>query len=164
MDIKTKIFWLVFTLVFVGSIAYAYWSFVMQRDFIIVNQAECDPTIDLCFYWACDPLATEEGEKCTGDPDEDEWYYKIQKRRAYNVRDCSIDDADCDAFTCNVGEKDCEEIFCTEETKISEEGICSDPVTYNREHPEEGDEGLNMEGLEEDDADAEGVMDVEELM
>src|SRR5665647_1731385 len=111
MDKKSKIFFLVFFLLIAGSIAVTYYRIVIKRDYIISAQADCDPTMEKCFVWECDPISTVEGEACIGDSESDIWYYKIIKRRAANIPLCDPNDENCTALTCSVGEKECEEVL-----------------------------------------------------
>ena len=150
-----KIFFAVFFLLIIGSVAATYYRYIIARDYIVEAEAECDPTTEDCFVWECDPSSTEEGEACAGDPEEDVWYYTILRRNAKNVPLCDPNDEDCDALTCPEGEEECEIVYCTDETK-GEEDTCSTPDEYLAEHPdeeeeEEGDaEGEEGEGGEED--------------
>jgi hypothetical protein len=64
--------------------------------------------------WRCDPET--EGE-CTGNPEEDIFYYKIAHRNVQNIF-CNEED-ECD-FTCEEGEQDCGEVMCSE---TNEEGV-----------------------------------------
>jgi hypothetical protein len=135
MDRKSKILIWSFVVLILASAAFTYWRIVVKKNYIISAWADCDPTVDKCFVWQCDPNATDESEKCTGDPEKDTWYYQVIERKAFNIPLCDPNDENCEALTCPEGEKDCLITFCSSETaKDGEE--CSDPETYIKEHPE----------------------------
>ena len=149
MDKKSKIFLAVFLLLIVGSIGVTYWRIYIQKDYIIQNQIDCDPTVDKCFIWKCDPKSTVEGEACTGDPDKDTWYYQIANRKASNIPLCDSNDENCKPFECLEGEKDCSVTFCDEKTKKEQKVECNDPVQYNIDNPVEEEDVACEEGDEE---------------
>ena len=151
MDKKSKILIAVILLLIAGSVAVTYWRIMVKKDYIISAQTDCDPTLENCFVWNCNPNSQVEGEACTGDPEEDIWYYKTIKRKAANIPLCDPNDENCTALTCPENEADCEEIFCTAETK-SEEDICTNPEQYILEHPEALEEEECEEGDEECEA------------
>ncbi len=115
-----------------------------MKDYIIEAEVDCDPTVETCFIYECDP----EAEECTGDPEEDIWYYKIMKRNAANIPLCDPADENCQALVCWEDEKDCEEILCTEET-IEEGQVCNDPEQYLLDNPVEEDE-IECDPLDEE--------------
>lgn len=136
MDRKTKIFFLIIGLSIIGSVAATFYRFMIEKDYVIENQIDCDPSIDRCFVWKCDPASDVEGEKCTGDPEKDTWYYQIARRKAANIPLCNPDgDENCDSWTCSEGEKDCATTFCDDQTKIAQEVDCSDPEQYSLDNP-----------------------------
>jgi len=135
MDKKSKIFFIIFGLLIAGSVAVTYWRIMIKKDYIIEAQADCDPTVEQCFVWECDPESDVEGEKCTGNADEDIWYYEIVRRNASRIPLCDPADENCEALVCGENELECEYIFCTEENK-EEQGVeCNDPVAYALENP-----------------------------
>lgn len=129
MDKKSKILIIAVLILIAGSVAVTYWRIMIKKDYIISAQTDCDPLSEKCFVWNCDPNSQVEGEACTGDAENDTWYYKIIKRKAANIPLCDPNDENCTALTCPEGEKDCEEIFCTED-------ICTTPEQYIIDHPE----------------------------
>ena len=150
------LFFAVFGLLIFGSVAFTYYRIVMARDYFITAEADCDPTIEKCFVYVCDPTA---GEECTGNPEEDTSYYKIMKRKAFNVPLCDPNvDKDCEALICPEGEKDCNYELC-EEGNV--DGIeCVDPEQYTIDNPPEEEEVECEEGdeaclSEEESADSE---------
>lgn len=148
MDKKSKIFLAVFLLLIVGAVGVTYWRIYIQKDYIIQNQIDCDPTVDACFVWQCDPASTVEGEACTGDPDKDTWYYQIAERKAKMIPTCDPNDENCLPFECSEGEKDCSVTFCDDKNKAEQKVECNDPVQYNIDNPAE-EESTCEEGDEE---------------
>lgn len=146
MDKKSKIFLVVFFLLIVGSVGATYWRIFVKKNYIIENQVDCDPYVDACFIWECDPESTVEGEACTGDEEADIWYYQIARRKAFNIPLCDPEKDDtCDPWTCAEDEKDCETIFCSDDNKGEQEAECNDPVQYSIDNPEEDSEAVECE-------------------
>jgi hypothetical protein len=133
-----KILLIVICILIAGSVVATYWRIVVKRDYIVQAQIDCDPESENCFIWKCDPNSTEEGEACTGDADNDIWYYKLFFRNAKNIPNCDPDDEDCTAYVCDPGEKDCSEELCTPEN-VPEGETCNDPEQYLLENPPEED-------------------------
>lgn len=145
------LFFVIFGLLVFGSVAFTYYRIVMKRDYMISAEAECDPYLEKCFIYVCDPAV----EECTGDPEEDTSYYKIMKRKAFNVPLCDPNiDETCEALICPEGEKDCDYELCEEGNA---DGIeCVDPEQYAIDNPpEEEEEDLSADeaGCAEDDED-----------
>ena len=152
------LFFVIFGLLIFGSVAFTYYRIVIKRDYLISAEADCDPTIEKCFVYVCDPSA----EECVGNPEEDTSYYKVMERKAFNVPLCDPNDENCEALICSEGEKDCSFELCQEGNA---DGIeCNDPEQYNIDNPpeeevvecEEGDEEcLNQEeSLDSEECDA----------
>lgn len=150
MDKKSKILLLAFLVLVLGVVAFTYYKYMIKRDYVIEAQTDCDPYEEACFIWECDPQSSEEGEACTGNPDEDIWYYQIVRRNAMNIPLCDPNDENCDALTCDPAlEKDCEIILCDEETAAEQEAECNDPEKYTLENPIEEEEICDPEEDEE---------------
>lgn len=153
MDKKSKIFFIVFFLLITGSVAATYYRYIVERDYIIQAEADCDPYTEACFVYVCDP---EAGEECTGDPAEDTSYYKLIERNAKNIPLCDPNDETCDVLTCPEGEEDCAITLCDPVT--AEEGMeCSDPLVYTLENPIEEEDAVEEAADEtEEGAETEG--------
>lgn len=151
LDRKSKILFIILAFLIAGSVVASYYRYMIKRDYIVQAQIECDPETEKCFVWECDPTSLEE-EKCTGNPDNDTWYYKIFRRNAQSIPDCDPADENCPAYVCGEGEADCSEELCTPEN-VPEEETCNDPEQYLLENPpkecEEGDEECLSEAEEE---------------
>lgn len=156
MDTKSKILFIVFALLIAGSVAVSYYRFMVARDYIIQAEAECDPYTEACFVYVCDPAPEADGDDCTGDLEEDTWYYQRIERNAQNIPLCDPNDETCDALTCPAGEAECSYILCDDET-VGEGETCNDPVAYTLAHPEEEEEGDAEAGDEEDESTEEGA-------
>jgi len=138
MDKKSKILIWVFVILIIGAVAVTYWRIMIKKDYIISSQIDCDPYTEKCFIWKCDPASTVEGEKCTGDPESDTWYYKIAERNASRIPLCDpAKDETCQPFVCDPGEKDCSETLCDDTTKVEQGVECNDPEQYTKDNPVE---------------------------
>jgi hypothetical protein len=125
------IFLVIFGLLILGSVAFTYYRIMVKRDYLISAEAGCDPTSEKCFVYVCDPKV--DGDTCTGNPEEDTSYYKIIKRKAFNIPSCDPNDENCEALICPEGEKDCTFDLCQDNNA---DGIkCNDPEQYNIDHP-----------------------------
>ncbi|MBP6975790.1 MAG: hypothetical protein KBB51_03095 [Candidatus Moranbacteria bacterium] len=129
MDKKSKMLFLVFFFILLGVIFLTYYRYMVVRDYVIEAQVSCDPTIEACFVYVCDP---ENGEECTGDPEQDTSYYKLLHRNARNIPLCDPQEADCPVAMCQPEEIDCRVTFC--DSTAGEDAVCSDPETYRIEH------------------------------
>jgi len=89
--IKNKIFWWVFALSIVASVAFTYVRIFVNRDYILVKEVACDQNTEKCFVRtpeeACIDLTDEaETEDCLKNTETE--YYKIINKKAANVPDC----------------------------------------------------------------------------
>ncbi|MFH1183096.1 MAG: hypothetical protein V1690_02435 [Candidatus Moraniibacteriota bacterium] len=135
MDKKSKIFFLIFFLLIVGSVAVTYWRIMVKRDYIISASQDCDPAMETCFVYECDP---EGDEECAAAPEEERVsYYKTITKNAKNISPCDPYKNECPTeLTCEEGEAECEIILCDEEN-VPEGESCNDPVKYLEENPPE---------------------------
>lgn len=147
MDRKSKIFFIILGLLIAGSVAVTYWRIMVKKDYVIEAQTDCDPYTDKCFVWECDPESTVEGEACTGDPENDIWYFQVARRNAAKIPLCDPEtDETCDPWTCGENEKDCSVEFCTEENMEGQyASACNDPIVYTEENPVEEEEAVECE-------------------
>ncbi len=167
MDKKSKIFFIIFGLLIAVMIGATYWRIMVKKDYVVEAQTDCDPYVEQCFLWECDPESDVDGEKCTGDPEEDSWYFQVIKRNASRIPLCdSATDENCEALVCGENEPECEYEFCTEENMEDQyASACNDPMKYTEENPveeesiecEEGDTECESAQQDEDSesADAE---------
>ncbi len=85
VDLKSKILFIFFTLLVLGSLGAIYVRYMVNRDYLIYAQIPCDPVTEACF---------------TG---EDEYYYKISLKKAYDFPpgECVEGDYKCQIFHCS---------------------------------------------------------------
>jgi hypothetical protein len=163
MDKKSKIFFIILGLLITGSILTTYYRTMISKNYITEAQADCDPYAQKCFIWECDPQSNVEGEKCTGDPEKDIWYYSLVERNSSKIPLCDPNDENCKALECSENETDCSYIYCDDETKIAQEAQCSDPVEYTKNNPpEEEDVSSDDATCEEGDTECEATITNEE--
>ena len=143
MHIKSKILFWTLGVFIILSVSASYYRYMVLHDYIIEAQIDCDPTLESCFVWVCD---LEAGEECTGNEDEDTWYYKYIYRNAKNIPLCDPKEEGCDALICpEGGELECERINCTSESLASYEitGECTNTVDFDEE-PDTSAEDLGI--------------------
>lgn len=151
MDKKSKIFFAIMGLLILASVGATYWRIMVKKDYLIEAQTDCDPYVDQCFIWECDPESDVEGEACTGDPETDApWYFQVIRRNASNVPLCDPNDEECDALVCGENEPECEYEFCTEENMEEQYAVaCNDPEQYALDNPEEEEYECDLENEED---------------
>lgn len=168
MDKKSKIFFLVFFLLIVGSVVVTYWRIMVNRDYIIQAQQECDPALEACFVSVCD---SEGDPECAALPEEEQVsYYKTISKNAKNIPLCDANNNECPTeLSCEPGEEECELILC-DESSVPEGEECNDPTKYLEENPpcdcdESGEEIAEEEEsgdeLTEGDGEASNLKDVD---
>lgn len=154
MDKKTNFFWIAVAALVFLSLFFTFYRYIIKKDYIVQAQVDCDPYMENCFVWNCDPTSDVEGESCTGDPEEDTWYFKIINKNAGNISVCDEGDEECNPLFCGENEPDCEFVFCNDGNK-EENGVvlCNDPMIYRVAHPEEecGEEGVCEEEISEEE-------------
>lgn len=124
MDKKSVIlFYLLFAVV-VAVIALTYYRVVVRHDYVVSMELDCDPELESCFVYVCDPL---EDEECSENPDEQIYYYKIINKNARNIVPCGLPAEECPAVSCAPGEPECEEILCDEFAEAAGD-VCSKPT------------------------------------
>lgn len=124
-------FFYVVSLLIVLSGISSYFRFMVNNDYMVSYEGECDPTVDTCFL-GC------EDDECT----ESYYYTNMQKYAADLYRQCGPDITGCEeANICLPEDYNCSITYCDEE--VEGEGVCSIP-----------EEDSNVEDIEniEDDA------------
>lgn len=130
MDTKSKILFGIFGILIVLSVSASYYKFMVLHDYVVQAEVDCDPETESCFVWQCDP---EVADECTGNPEEDIWYFKIAHRNAKNIPYCDPNDDSCLAFQCpENGEDECDEVLCSTDTldEYAIDGICTNPEDF----------------------------------
>lgn len=106
----------------------SFYKYVIQMDYYLQIQTECDPAKEKCFVTECSP---DEDSSCPENESERRSYYKLIMKKAYLAPDCDPKDEQCPKVTCG-NDKTCEEIFC-DETNVSDGETCNDPEIYQPE-------------------------------
>jgi len=107
-DKKTKIFYTIFFVLILISVAVTFYRYVILKDYQIVAEVSCDPAVEKCFVYVCDPA---DDSACPENIDERTSYYKIINKNASDIYNC---------------EKTEEKIGCNEELScLSNELKCS---------------------------------------
>jgi hypothetical protein len=126
-DKKTKIFYTIFFVLILISVAVTFYRYVILKDYQIVAEVSCDPTEEICYFYegvVCDdPIDTE----CVP---EEAYDYKIISKNAANIYACEQTDEkiDCgEELSCLEGEENCEYTYCDSEN-LEEWEVCSEPV------------------------------------
>lgn len=98
----------------ITSIGYTYYRYMIQRDFLVHVQVECNPVVESCFAAPCEVSGV--ADACvTTDSGDSVMYYKYLLKKAYLFPDCDPQSEDCAYPTCE-GDKSCTTIVCNEET------------------------------------------------
>lgn len=125
---SSKILLALFLVMVTISISATYQKYFVLDDFEVEFEIDCDIESENCFVWICDPEIDGE-DYCTGDPEDDIWYYKYFYRNASDLPNCDLDDEDCPVFECSESEE-CYEITCSEENleEFGLDGQCVGPI------------------------------------
>lgn len=140
INIKNTLFVILIGGAILWNVGYAYNRFYIEKDFTISQHISCDPEVENCFVWQCDPAY----EECSENPEENVDYYKIIDKSAANIENCSNID-ECEEPTCEADEADCTISLCSPEAAELEEAVCSDDM----EQSEVEEEGESEEEAEE---------------
>jgi len=120
MDFKSKTLFVVFILIILAAIGLSYYRYMVLRDYYVTVEEECDPQIEKCFVYECDPADDSE---CPTNPEERVSYYKIIQKKAYNIPLCDPQKDDCPPLTC-ADDPSCLETLC-DESGLAEGEVCS---------------------------------------
>ncbi len=164
MNSKNKKNWLFFggmALLIVLSVGATYYRYVVARDYFVTFEAPCDPEVESCFLYECDPEAVD--AECSGDPAEDTYYYKNMQKKAYALRNCVGDPGGCVEATCAEGEEDCMEIQCGS-LNANSDGECYGPGLIGEDATMDDDTATDdsEEVTDQDTAVGDGVVDEED--
>lgn len=111
MDKKSRYLLVIFVVLFLASVGWKYYVFIIERDFIVRTTTPCDPTEEVCF----------------ADGTEDAGYYKKIEKNAKNITPCNpLENDVCPDLVCEPNEEDCTVLHCSEETLEAEE-TCTNP-------------------------------------
>lgn len=115
MDKSNKIYSLILMIMLAASIVsvvfVSYYKYVVNEDFLIYAQVECDPQEESCFVFEC----FQDGEDWCETGDEF-WFYKVIYKKAYNAPSCDpLSKEGCPELSCDINEDFCEVIYCNQE-------------------------------------------------
>lgn len=150
MDKKSKILFAFLSVFIIFSVGATFYKTIILQDFVVYSEIDCDPASESCFIRKCDP-EVDGTEICSGNPEDNTWYYKMVYKNAKNVAKCGVDAEDCNPFQCMEGEDDCREVLCTADTlaEYKLDGECTNPVNFQEveeiEIPEEESAGVEGE-------------------
>lgn len=120
-----KIFYLILTLLILGSIGATFYRIVIVKDYQIVAETSCDPQTETgCYEWICDPA---EDDTCPDAEEDRISYYKYISKKAQNIFLCeqTEEKLGCDEeLACVEGEEDCEYTYCDPDT-VGEDESCA---------------------------------------
>jgi len=109
--ILNRVFYFILFFAIISSAFLTYTRIVVNKDYQISAEVSCDPTLEQCFEWKCDPV---EDSTCPENPDERISYYKIISKRASNIAQCesTIEKNGCnEELSCVEGETSCFYIY-----------------------------------------------------
>lgn len=109
----THLLFVVIVFLLVLTISATYYRYFVLKDYTIISEIDCDPQVESCFVYLCDP----EYEECTGDPEEDTWYYKHFYRKASATPLCDPESEGCAALVCTEDEGGCYIENCVYDTE-----------------------------------------------
>jgi len=119
-----KIFYIILALLIVGSVGVTFYKIVILKNYQIVAEVSCDPSVEQCFVYECDPTI----EECSANPEENISYYKSISKKAATIYACEQTEKKLgcnEELSCTEGEADCAYIFCNPDQLLEGE-ICSE--------------------------------------
>ena len=110
-------YFLLIAILIVG--VFSYFRFIVNNDYILYYEGECDPTVKSCFI-GC------EDDECT----KEYFYSKVQKYAPDVIRECGGVVTDCtEANICFPTDKECSITYCDPESDGSDcSELIIDPV------------------------------------
>jgi len=112
MEKANKIFYIILSLLIVGSIGITFLKIVILKNYQIIDQVSCDPKIEKCFMSECDPASDD---TCPVDPAQRISYYKKISKNAGVIYACgnTAEKIGCEGeLSCTVGEQKCSYMYC----------------------------------------------------
>lgn len=108
------------------SVASSYIRFVVQKDYLVSYEGECEPYSQSCFVYC-------EDEECS-----EPFYYSIIEREANEIFDlCGTDVTTCDeAYSCQDNVDICSITFCDPTVNIDECELLTSEDALNEESNE----------------------------
>jgi hypothetical protein len=125
-----KIFYTVLILLILCSVGFTFWRIVIQKDYQIVAEVSCDPSLESCFHYEPEPCATDDYD-CLALPPEEAYDYKLISKKAATIYACeqTEEKVDCnEELACLEGEEDCEYTLCDPEV----DEVCAETPTVEQ--------------------------------
>ena len=110
--VGNRIFYIVLTLLILGSIGMAFYKIIIVKNFQIETETSCDPKIESCFHREA---ITCDGTDPTCEP-ADASDYKLISKNAGDIYACeqTEEKLGCgEELSCTENELDCSYTFCT---------------------------------------------------
>lgn len=121
-----RVFYTILILLILGSVGATFYKIVWQKDYQIVAEVSCDPTIESCFHY--------EGVVCEASNldcvSEDAYDYKLISKSAASIYTCEQTEEKLDCGTelsCLEDEKNCEYTYC-DSAELSEGEACAGAI------------------------------------
>lgn len=142
-NIDPRILFCLLIVLGLGAVLFSFYKFYLLKDYSVSGEVSCDPATESCFVYVCNP----EEEECTGDPEQDTFYYKLIYKKAYNIPICDKILPGCEELFCEESEADCSIVTCNSE---EDEGCVYEPVLEEDASGEgELEDEILLEGSEE---------------
>lgn len=111
---------IIVTMAIVFSVAYSFYRYFIQGDYLLYVKVPCDSTLEKCFIHECDL----DDVRCSGLQDQ-KYYYKIIMKKAYNIEKCET--PDCAMPSCSPGEESCQTFYCSNDNllKFDLDDLCN---------------------------------------
>jgi hypothetical protein len=129
--IANRIFYIILTLLILISVGVTFNKIVIQKDYQIVAETSCDPAIEKCFVYTCDPA---DDSTCPVEESERTSYYKMVSKKAANIALCetTVDKVGCDTeLNCTPDEEFCSYTFCDPDNLADGETCAEVPSNGN---------------------------------
>lgn len=146
MNREIKIFFIGIILLVFGVTIFTYYKYVLAKEYKVTAQVPCDPTIESCFVYECDP----ENEECSDEDDPEPFFYAILQRKARFIPLCNPSQESCEVAQCEEDEVECKRVLCDHENDEQ----CAIPEDFQGEELLQGDgesDGENEMDIDSDD-------------
>ncbi len=124
-NIGNNIFNIILLLLILGSVGVIFYKIVVIKNYQIVAEVSCDPTVEKCFVYECDPA---DDETCPENITDRTSYYKKISKKANTIYLCekTEEKLGCgEELSCTEGETDCSYVLC-DSNNLEEGETCSE--------------------------------------
>ncbi len=115
MSLGNKIFYIVLTLLIVGSVSATFYRIFILKDYQIIAESSCDPVSEECYAYT---------DEETGEVS----YYKKVSKKAANIAICEATEEKLgcnEELTCLEGEESCSYMYCNPDS-LEEGEVCAE--------------------------------------